>query len=218
MTCGIIVTVTSHGRRGVWELNCCISSSFRRALQKTSKPGFIGDQWWLPSRHKNVASVSTRWRHRDASFICWLWYDLRITTVVCDYRMLVLYTSDVACCITRNNSKVSKPYFTRNGIFCQYPPKLTPAIIHVTTRLDNARTSTPGGYATTSDTRPCLWLNSVLWEFFLWDKDTVSSIQFDCENIPKSQTLSVPEISFSSSVKLACDALHLTENSQWNKT
>ena len=42
----------------------------------------------------------------------------------------------------------------------------------------------------------------------------MSSIQFDCENIPKSQTLSVPEISFSSSVKLACDALHLTENSQ----
>ena len=86
--------------------------------------------------------------------------------------------------------------------------------LFVTTWLDNARTSTPGGYATTSDTQPCLWLNSVLWEFFLWDKDTVSSIQFDCENIPKSKTLSVPEISFSSSVKLACDALHLTENSQ----
>ena len=48
----------------------------------------------------------------------------------------------------------------------------------------------------------------------MWDKDTVSSIQFDCESIPKSQTLSVPEISFSSSVKLACDPLHLTENSQ----
>ena len=57
--------------------------------------------------------------------------------------------------------------------------------LFVTTRLDNAATSTPGGYATTTDTRPCLWLNSVLWEFSLWDKDTVSSIQFDCENIPE---------------------------------
>ena len=88
--------------------------------------------------------------------------------------------------------------------------------IAVTTRLDNAATSTRGGYATTTNTRPCLWLNSVLWEFSLWDKDTVSSIQFDCENIPKSQTLSVPEINFSSRVKLASKSLYLTENRQWN--
>ena len=55
----------------------------------------------------------------------------------------------------------------------------------VTTRMDNAATITPGGYVTTSDTGPCLWLNSVLWEFFLWDKDTNSGIQFDCKNMCK---------------------------------
>ena len=54
---------------------------------------------------------------------------------------------------------------------------------YVTTRLGNAGTSTPGGYSTTADTRPCLWLNYVLWEFLLWDKDTVSSIQPDFGNI-----------------------------------
>ena len=35
-------------------------------------------------------------------------------------------------------------------------------VVIVTTRLDNAVTSTPGGYAITTDTRPCLCLNSVL--------------------------------------------------------
>ena len=88
---------------------------------------------------------------------------------------------------------------------------------YVTTRLDIAGTSTPSGYSTTSDTGPCLWLHSVLWELFLWGKDTVSSIQADCIDIfQKSQTLSVPEVNLCSSVTLACDPLHLIENSQWN--
>ena len=51
--------------------------------------------------------------------------------------------------------KVTSPISSR--------PSAAPSdILYVTTRLDNAATSIPGGYATTTDTRPCLWLNSVL--------------------------------------------------------
>ena len=64
--------------------------------------------------------------------------------------------------------------------FSRYSNRYQIPICNVTTRLDNAGTTTPGDYITTSNKGPCLWLNPVFESFSIWDNDTVNSIQLSC--------------------------------------
>ena len=112
--------------------------------------------------------------------LCKLWGKLAAAradpeTFDVDSALTLVEQTEVNKLVEKNAIEVTKPSPNQfvSHIF----------LASVTTRLGNAGTSTPGGYATTSDTGPCLWLNSALWEFFLWNKDTESSIQPNCRNI-----------------------------------